>query len=222
VSPAAGAPGRGRAWARAAILAYLALLLLAALPEKLRPASFDGPARLAARALDAVSISPGLAVFSGPVTAVHRRATCLEIRAERPDGSLETLYASACPPTGYRWRIDPWDEMVLGLVRRTRIERFAREPRSDEAPRSAEWRKLQALGDFFCHSPVAATGVRRAVTLDTYDLLVLYSSGVHTRDRTLSCRWRCGTRPLASPVCRRLAPDAAPAAERARAAGGDV
>jgi hypothetical protein len=222
VNRAAAATRRGRAWARAVVLAYLALLLLAALPGKLRPAILDAPCRLAARALDAVSISPGLAVFSGPVTAVHRRATCLEIRAERPDGSLETLYASACPPTGFRWRIDPWDEMVLGLVRRTRIERFAREPRSDDPPRSAEWRKLQAVGDFFCHSPEAASGARRAVTLETYDLLVLYSSGLHTRDRTLSCRGRCGTRPFAWPACRRLAPGAAPLGGRARPADGDV
>jgi hypothetical protein len=219
VSPAAGAPRRGTAWARAAILGYLALLLLAAVPEKLRPVLLDAPGRFAARALEAVSISPGLAVFSGPVTAVHRRATCLEFRAERPDGSTETLYASECPPSGFRWRIDPWDEMVQGLVRRTRIERFAREPGGDAPPRTYEWWKLQALGDFFCHSPEAASGERRAVTLETYDLLVLYSSGIHTRDRTLSCRWRCGTRPLAAPSCERIAPEIPPVPRPARARG---
>ncbi len=220
--PGSGPYRRGQAWGRAAVLGYLALLLLAALPEQLRPALLDAPARLASRALDAVSISPGLAVFSGSVTSVHRRATCLALRAERPDGSLETLYASACPPTGFRWRIDPWDEMVLGLVRRTRIERFAPTARGDDSPGFYEWLKLQAVGDYFCHSPEAASGERRAVTLDTYDLLVLYSSGIHTRDRTLSCRWSCGTRPLASPICRRLAPDGAPVAEPPGATGGHV
>lgn len=220
MSAAAGPPRRVSGWVRAAILGYLALLLLAALPEKLRPALLDAPGRFAARALDALTISPGLAIFSGPVTAVHRRATCLEFHAERPDGSAETLYASECPPTGFRWRIDPWDEMVLGLVRRTRIERFARETGGDAPPEPSEWLKLQALGDFFCHSSEAAQGERLAVTLETYDLLVLYSSGIHTRDRTLSCRWRCGTRPFAAPVCRRIAPDANPVREPARAAGG--
>jgi len=222
LSPSAGPQRRGSAWARAAILGYLAMLLLAALPEQLRPALLAAPARLASRALDAVSISPGLAVFSGPVTSVHRRATCLTLRAERPDGSQETLYASACPPTGFRWRIDPWDEMVLGLVRRTRIERFARTAQGDDPPQFYEWLKLQAVGDFFCHSPEAASGERRAVMLDTYDLLVLYSSGIHTRDRTLSCRWSCGTQPLATPRCRRLAPDGAPVAKPPRAEGGRV
>lgn len=222
MSPAACPPRRGTAFLRAATLGYCALLLLAALPERVRPALLDAPGRLAARALDAVSISPGLAIFSGPVTDVHRRATCLAIRAERPDGTVETLYASECPPTGFRWRIDPWDEMVLGLVRRTRIERFAREPGSDEPSLSGEWLKLQALGDFFCHSPEAASGERRAVTLETYDQLVLYSSGIHTRDRALSCRWSCGTRPFASPRCERLAPEARPVSEPARAAGRRV
>lgn len=218
MNAAAGPRRRATALARAAILGYLALLLLAALPEQVRPALLEEPGRFASRALEAVSISPGLAVFSGSVTAVHRRATCLEIRAERPDGSVETLYASECPPTGFRWRIDPWDEMVVGLVRRTRIERFAREPAGEEPPRSTEWLKLQALGDFFCHSPEAASGERRAVTLETHDLLVLYSSGLHSRDRTLACRWRCGARPLASPVCRRTLPET----PSRRAAGGRV
>ena len=216
---AAADPRRSAAaLARALLLVYFSLLLLAALPEPLRPALLDAPARVASRALEAVGVSPGLAVFSGSVTAVHRRATCLEIRAERPDGSVDTLYASACPPTGFRWRIDPWDEMVLGLVRRTRIERFASEPGAAEPPRSTEWLKLQALGDFFCHSPEAASGERRAVTLETHDQLVLYSSGLHTRDRTLACRWRCGSRPLATPDCRRLAPELPPP----RAAAGLV
>ena len=222
MSPAAGPLRRGAALLRAAVLGYCALLLLAALPEQVRPALLDAPARVAARALDAISISPGLAIFSGPVTAVHRRATCLAIRAERPDGSVETLYASECPPTGFRWRIDPWDEMVLGLVRRTRIERFAREPESGEPPLSTELLKLQAVGDFFCHSPEAASGVRQAVALETYDLLVLYSSGIHTRDRALSCRWRCGTRPFAAPRCERLAPEDRPVSDPARAAGRRV
>ena len=218
MNAAAGPRRPGRCIGRAAILGYLALLLLAALPEPVRPSLLDAPAGFAARALGAVQVSPGLAVFSGPVTAVHRRATCLEIRAERPDGSAETLYASECPPTGFRWRIDPWDEMVLGLVRRTRIERFARESGSEEPTRSYEWLKLQAIGDFFCHSPEAASGERRAVELEMHDLLVLYSSGIHSRDRTLECRWRCGTRPLAPPDCRRLAPEIPPP----RAAGGRV
>jgi len=218
VSTAADRRRPGRCVGRAAVLGYLALLLLAALPEQVRPALLDAPALVAARALDLARISPGLAVFSGSVTAVHRRATCLEIRAERPDGSVETLYASECPPTGFRWRIDPWDEMVLGLVRRTRIERFAREPGGEVSPHSYEWLKLQALGDYFCHSPEAASGERLAIELETHDQLVLYSSGIHSRDRTLACRWRCGTRPLAEPSCRRLAPDLHPP----RAAGGRV
>lgn len=205
-----------RLCARGAVLGYLALLLLAAVPEKLRPALLEAPAQLAVRALDAVSISPGLAVFSGSVTSVHRRATCLSIRAERPDGSVETLYASECPPTGFRWRIDPWDEMVLGLVRRTRIERFVRNAASEDPTLSFELWKLQALGDFFCHSPEAAPGPRRAVTLETHDQLVLYSSGILTRDRMLACRWRCGTRPLAAPACRRVAPDTGPTARAGR------
>ncbi len=205
--------------ARGAILGYLALLLLAAVPEKVRPPFLEAPGRLAARALDAVSISPGLAVFSGSVTSVHRRATCLSIRGERPDGSVETLYASECPPSGFRWRIDPWDEMVLGLARRTRIERFVRDSARDDPALTFELWKLQALGDFFCHSPEAAPGLRRTVTLETYDQLVLYSSGILTRDRTLSCRWRCGTRPFAAPDCRRIAPETGPAR---RAGGGHV
>jgi hypothetical protein len=191
---------------RAAVLGYLALLVLAAVPAKVRPALLEAPGRLAGSALDAAAISPGLAVFSGSVRAVHRRATCLEIRAERPDGTAATLYASACPPTGFRWRIDPWDEMVEGLVRRTRIERFARGAR--DAPPRLDWElvKLQAVGDFFCHSPLAAEGRREAVTLEFRNLLVLYSSGLHSEDRAISCRWRCGTRPFAAPACRRLPP----------------
>jgi hypothetical protein len=187
---------------RAAVLAYAALLVLAALPAKLRPALLDAPARAADRTLGAVAISPGLAIFSGPVTAVHRRATCVRIRAERPGGGEETLYSSGCPPTGFRWRIDPWDEMIEGLVRRTRIERFAREP---EAKPALSWDlvKLQAVGDFFCHSPLVAAGERAAVSLEFKNLLVLYSSGLHSEDRAISCRWRCGTRPFAAPSCRR-------------------
>ena len=187
---------------RAAVLAYLALLVAAAFPW--RPGLLDAPARFAERALGAVAISPGLAIFSGSVTAVHRRATCVRVRAELAGGGSETLYASGCPPTGFRWRIDPWDEMVEGLVRRTRVERFARDPGA-KLPLSWELVKLQALGDFFCHSPLAASGEREAVTLETRNLLVLYSSGLHTEDRAISCRWRCGTRPFAAPTCRREA-----------------
>jgi len=195
---------------RAAVLAYLAVLVAAALPW--RPGPLDAPARLAERALAAVAISPGLAIFSGSVTAVHRRATCVRVRAVLAGGGSETLYASGCPPTGFRWRIDPWDEMVEGLVRRTRIERFARDPGA-KLPLSWELVKLQALGDFFCHSPLAAPGAqplaapgaRETVTLETRSLLVLYSSGLHTEDRAISCRWRCGTRPFAAPTCRRAA-----------------
>jgi hypothetical protein len=219
VSAGRGLPRGARLCARGAILGYLALLLLAAVPEKVRPAFLEAPGRLAARVLGAVSISPGLSVFSGSVTSVHRRATCLSIRAERPDGSVETLYASECPPAGFRWRIDPWDEMVLGLARRTRIERFVRDSAGEDPTLSFELWKLQALGDFFCHSPEAARGPRRAVVLETYDQLVLYSSGVLTRDRALACRWRCGTRPFAAPACRRIAPETSPAP---RASGGHV
>lgn len=187
---------------RAAVLVYAALLVAAAFPARLRPAFLDAPARLAERALAAVAISPGLAIFSGSVTAVHRRATCVRFRAERPGGATETLYANECPPTGFRWRIDPWDEMVEGLVRRTRIERFAREPAA-RFPLSWDLLKLQALGDFFCHSPLAASGERETVTLESRNLLVLYSSGLRTEDRPIACRWRCGTRPFAAPSCRR-------------------
>lgn len=186
---------------RAGILVYLALLVLAAVPPKLRPAFLDAPGNGAARALGALSISPGLPIFSGSVTAVHRRASCLEITATRADGSAETLYANACPPEGFRWRIDPWDEMVLGLVRRTRIERFVA---GAPAPDAAERWKLAALGDFFCHSPLAGgAGEREEVTLELRTLLVLYSSGRHTRDRAIRCRWRCADPPLASPSCER-------------------
>jgi hypothetical protein len=187
---------------RAAVLVYLGLLVLAAIPAALRPGLLLAPARLADRVLGAVAISPGLAIFSGSVTAVHRRATCVRVRAERPGGGAETLYASGCPPTGFRWRIDPWDEMVEGLVRRTRIERFARDPAA-KLPLSWDLLKLQALGDFFCHSPLAAPGEREAVTLESRNLLVLYSSGLRTEDRAIACRWRCGTRPFAAPTCRR-------------------
>jgi hypothetical protein len=189
---------------RAAVLGYLALLVLAAVPAKVRPAFLEAPGRLAGSALEAVAISPGLAVFSGSVRAVHRRAACLEIRAERPGGAVATLYANACPPTGFRWRVDPWDEMVEGLVRRTRIERFARDAADAAPPITWELVKLQAVGDFFCHSPRAAAGAREAVTLEFRNLLVLYSSGLHTEDRAIACRWRCGTRPFAAPACRRL------------------
>jgi hypothetical protein len=188
---------------RAAVLAYAALLVVAAVPAPLRPSFLDAPARLAGRALEAVAVSPGLAIFSGSVTAVHRRATCVRVRAERPDGAALTLYASGCPPTGFRWRIDPWDEMIEGLVRRTRIERFARDPGA-KPPLSWDLIKLQAVGDFFCHSPLAAPGERTAVALEFKNLLVLYSSGLRTEDRAISCRWRCGTQPFAAPTCRRL------------------
>ena len=187
---------------RAAVLAYAALLVAAAVPGPLRHGLLDAPARLAERALAAVAISPGLAIFSGSVTAVHRRATCVRVRARRPGGTMETLYASGCPPTGFRWRIDPWDEMIEGLVRRTRIERFARDPAA-KLPLSWDLVKLQAVGDFFCHSPLAAPGEREAVELESRNLLVLYSSGLQTEDRAISCRWRCDTRPFAAPTCRR-------------------
>ena len=49
-----------------------------------------------------------------------------------------------------------------------------------------------------------AAGAREAVTLEFRNLLVLYSSGLHTEDRAIACRWRCGTRPFAAPACRRL------------------
>ena len=185
---------------RAAVLVYLALLLLAAVPAKVRPGFLAAPGALAARALGALSISPGLPIFSGSVTAVHRRATCLEVRATLADGAAETLYASACPPTGFRWRIDPWDEMVLGLARRTRIERFVP---GAPAPAATERWKLAALGDFFCRSPLAASGEREEVSLRLESLLVLYSSGRHTSDRAITCRWRCADAPLAPPSCER-------------------
>jgi hypothetical protein len=185
---------------RAAVLVYLMLLVLAAVPPKLRPLWLDAPGDWAARALGAFSISPGLAIFSGSVTAVHRRATCLVISATRADGGVETLYANECPPTGFRWRIDPWDEMVLGLARRTRVERFVP---GGAQPDAAEWWKLQALGDYFCHSPLASASERRELTLEIGSLLVLYSNGLHTEDRAVTCRWRCGAHPLATPRCER-------------------
>jgi hypothetical protein len=143
---------------------------------------------------------------------VHRRASCLEVTATRADGRVETLYTSACPPTGFRWRIDPWDEMVLGLVRRTRVERFVP---GAPAPGASERFKLAALGDFFCRSPLAAEGAREEVRLRLESLLVLYSGGRETRDRALRCRWRCADPPLAPPRCERE-----PAPGRAARAGG--
>lgn len=212
-SPAPAPPlGSARRWrrqaGRAVVLLYAALLALAAVPPKLRPGLLGAPGRLAERALGALSISPGLAVFSGSVTSVHRRAGCLEIRARFRGGATETLYASECPPTGFRWRIDPWDEMVEGLVRRTRIERFVRAPGEPEPPASYELLKLQALGDYFCHSPLVSPRVRAEVSLEWRSLLVLYSSGIHTEDRPVACRWRCGAGRFDAPECTRLAPRA--------------
>ena len=196
---------------RAAVLGYLALRVLAAVPPPLRPGFLDAPGERAAAALGALSISPGLPIFSGSVTAVHRRASCLEVSAALAGGGHETLYASACPPTGFRWRIDPWDEMVLGLVRRTRIERFV--PGAPEPDATERW-KLAAIGDYFCHSPLAGAREREEVELRVKSLLVLYSSGRHTEDRAIRCRWSCGAPALAEPRCEREPAPTAPPASR--------
>jgi hypothetical protein len=103
------------------LLGYIALLVLAAWREEIRPAFLDRSSIWAERTLRRVGIFAGIAVFSPEVKHEERqlflRQRCLEVLAESAGAPPERIYPEAeCPAVSPRIRVGPHETMLTRLM----------------------------------------------------------------------------------------------------------
>jgi len=128
-----------RRFATALLTGYAALLVIAAIPEEVRPRALDGSFAMGRRVLRAGAIQPGVAVFQtrrdDPPIVVR---DCIRLRGRDAGGAVHTLEPpdGECFVAGARWT-QPWLEGGLRSL-------ILRSP-----PGLAE----PVIGDWVCHGP---------------------------------------------------------------------
>ena len=122
------------------LTAYAVALVVAAIPPEVRPRALEIPGEITRRALQAVGIHAGLAVFeTGYQDEVLVRADCIRVSARDAQGRSVVLAppGDRCVTQGVRLFV-PWQEGALRAV-------MLRAP-----PGVAE----AAIGDWACRGPV--------------------------------------------------------------------
>ena len=193
-STALGTPG----WLRAVVIAWLALLGVAAIPRGVPVVGTLG--RGAASALERVGVVPGIPLFGG--SGVHWRAQhrCLTVHGLLPGGERELLHRTDCLPEGFSFMQDPFERLIQ-LNSRFVVERLLWDRSSTPPGQIAPIvRFFTALGDYFCHSPLAGSGTYTALELVRDTPARSYTTGA-TRTHRVECRIECLPDRVSVPRC---------------------
>jgi hypothetical protein len=195
---------------RVAVLLYIAVLWMA-VGVSVRPSVVEAPVvgpalGAAAKALASMTLVPGIPVFTAPGREWSDWITtsiCMSFTGHRDGREPLTLYAPQCPPVGFRWRHDAFDELMQYTTRHIRLSPLLDPPKiQDPSELSEPGRRFAMLGDFFCHSPLVAPPDLEALTL-RWTMHVRHYETAETARQTLVCNWLCNTPGSYAPNCKR-------------------
>jgi len=145
-----------RALGQTLLVLYVGALVLAALPDWVRPAWLDRPHRSAYRLLNRVGIRAGMNVFQASVEGEQFWTThdCFEAWERGADGAERRIF-EACPNAGlriqkdvYETTFDHWlmaQQLAQGVVRQRQYD-MAVDWRHRASPEAASIRLTRRLG----------------------------------------------------------------------------
>lgn len=178
-----------RALFTAVLCAYVAVLVLAAWPDPIRPAFLDPPHDLASRMLRLVGWKAGQNVFAIPERVDETyRAFCIRVKAELRGGG-ETGIGPAdgrCPYARIRLHTpasEIFEVHILRLAWKTRKVTRSRHPMEIEM--------LGSLGRYYCRRAREQGLDATAVVLAEYAWMESYADGSIRRQPLVAYDWSC-------------------------------
>ena len=164
------------------LLAYIALIVVAALPDPLRPGFLDRPQTLAVELLGWVGWRAGQPVFTGwdnPNKAI--RAFCTHVKARGGAGGDFTLWPpdERCDSYGFRYRTNPREVVHFQSFYSARKQGM-----KDEA-------LLRGLGRRYCVEARRRDAEVSAVAFVHYAVMVAYADGLLSVSPLQQFEWSC-------------------------------
>lgn len=139
---------------RTAVLAWV-VLLVAGLSLSGQPI-LGSVGWVARNVLKAVSVRSGQAVFKNSVDERKIVAHCVYVWGIDEQGESHQLYWPDCPREGTQFGTDYVDVAIQRIVRWIPVGDLRNDRRYVSRATPTKVRRLAALGDYFCHSPLAS------------------------------------------------------------------
>jgi hypothetical protein len=171
------------------LVGYMALLILGAWPEPLRPGFVERPHRLANAVLNSLTIYPGQDVFKGAETFDFKlKAWCIAVVGHTDTGDLRVLYERGddCVRPSFRWHADLYNVTLQQLLI------FSDKVQSSSHHQSTSI-LLTNIADYYCHSTLINHGDVAQVSILSVQVFKSYTTGEIARRTTLDYHWNCNT-----------------------------
>ena len=170
------------------LLGYMALLILAAWTDPVRPGFANGIQGISERVLLRYNIRAGIPVYHGGEKRDSKhKAQCVVVVGHDERGRLRMLHEQLdeCGDDGpfFRFVADRYD-LALQLVVNFSIQSKQHAPGRSQAA-------LATLADYFCHSPLVANRGIEQVSTIVVRVRKSYSSGQVTKRSRLIHHWSC-------------------------------
>ena len=164
------------------LLAYIAVVAVAALPDPLRPGFLDRPQALATRLLASIGWRAGQPVFTGwdnPRRAI--RAFCTHVEARAGAGADFALWPpdERCDSYGFRYRTDPREVVHFQSFYSARKQGM-----QDDA-------LLRGLGRRYCVEARRLDAGVSSVAIVHYAMMVAYEDGALSVAPLQQFEWSC-------------------------------
>lgn len=170
------------------LVGYVALLMLGAWPEPLRPGFLETPQRLVNAVLNSLTIYPGQDVFKGAETFDFKlKAWCIAVVGHTSTGDLRVLYERGddCVQPSFRWHADVYNvtlQQLLMLSSQTQSSSHQSTPIL-----------LTNLADYYCHSRLINNDDVAQVSILSMQIFKSYTTREMARRTTLDYHWDCIT-----------------------------
>jgi len=177
------------------LLLYIGALLLAATPPEIRPAWLDRASQRTSRALAALGIVPGHAVFTSPSASDDvPRAYCVRIQGRVAGSERADLFRPEplCPTPEIRWSLPPLQRAVHRMLVTAQLG-------ADRLPQQS-LRLHRDLGRYWCTRSYLADRSLAEVSLAWWLVRVNYRTGAQTTAPQLYLRFDCNRQQIVSRV----------------------
>lgn len=160
------------------IVVYMLILLVAALPDAIRPSVIDAPSTAAKHILASVGVRAGMLVFGGEVEKKRfaKKSQCLVVTGTDWNGEETRIHPiEPCPIQGFRWKPEIYRHMLFHWT-------WFIGPRHKPG-------NLWAMADHFCNS--SPDRRFQHVTLNMVYGWVSYETGIETSSTWPMGRVKC-------------------------------